>query len=101
MLLSCSTVELTLAVVNSEVAPEGTVSFDVTKPARRQFDPFACPVDIDVPHGALSQEASFAVVRRYASKVAVRRIVADSRRGGAVATGSRTPNRWKWVVWSA
>ena len=75
--LACGTVELRLAVANAVVAPEGTVSFDGTKSARRQFDPFACTMDRELACGALGQETSSAVIRRYTGKVAVQRIVAD------------------------
>jgi hypothetical protein len=75
---ACGTVELTLAVANGVIAPDGGVAFDVAKRARRHFDPFACYTDTsNLSCAAWSQEGYSAVVRRYAGKVAVRRIVAD------------------------
>ncbi len=76
--LTCGAVQVRLAVANGVVAREGTLTFDAAKPARREFDPFACPVDqTGVTCTPIGQETRSTVVRRYRGRVAVQRVVVD------------------------
>jgi hypothetical protein len=77
LMLACGQVRLSLAVADAEVAPEGSASFEVSRAARRQADPFACRVVGDLSCGALGREVSSPVVRRYTGKIAVLRVGAD------------------------
>lgn len=77
LMLACGSVRLSLAVADAEVAPEGRVSFEVSRPARRQFDPFACRIVGDLSCGALGREVSAPNVRRYTGNIAVLRVGAD------------------------
>lgn len=75
--LACGGVALRLALVDSGVAPSGTIAFPGPARVRRQFDPFFCSTDRDGNCGALGREVTTTSSRWFSGKVAVQRADAE------------------------